>query len=368
VSLVVVLLLVVRVAGQGELRAMSVLTRFSDPKTGGFATSFAAHPVYEADTIAQTQSGPLKVKTYTPTDVANAPGMLLLHGVHHLGMQDPRMVNLARAMASAGFVVATPELHDLTEYHVTPQTVDTIGQSAIWFQQQTHHAVGIVALSFAGGLALMAAARPEYADKMGYVLAVGAHDDMARVARFFATNLMEEPDGTRVPFQAHEYGVLILAYSHLEDFFTSEDVPVARQSLRQRLWETPDPMNTAASLSPAGAGQMKLLVYHREQLEKAFLAVIERHRAEMSAVSPAGRLKSLTMPVYLLHGAGDNIIPPAESRWLAREVPPSELRGLLISRALSHVDVENKVSFRDQWDLIRFMGRVLDEQASLAKH
>ena len=45
VSLVVVLLLVVRVAGQGELRAMSVLTRFSDPKTGGFATSFAAHPV-----------------------------------------------------------------------------------------------------------------------------------------------------------------------------------------------------------------------------------------------------------------------------------------------------------------------------------
>jgi hypothetical protein len=74
------------------------------------------------------------------------------------------------------------------------------------------------------------------------------------------------------------------------------------------------------------------------------------------------------VPVYLLHGAGDNIIPPAESRWLAREVPPSELRGLLISRALSHVDVENKVSFRDQWDLIRFMGRVLDEQASLAKH
>jgi len=160
-SLVVVLLLAVRVAGEGELRAMSVLARFSDPKASGLTASFAAHPIYEAETIAQTQSGPLKVRTYTPTDIKEAPGMMLLHGVHHLGMQDPRMVSLARAMAAAGFVVATPGLHDLTEYHVTPETVDTIGQSAIWFQQQTHHPVGIVALSFAGGLALMGAARPE---------------------------------------------------------------------------------------------------------------------------------------------------------------------------------------------------------------
>ncbi len=365
--IVVSLLTSIRISGAGELRAMSVLLRFSNPNASGLAASFAAHPVREAETIAQTGVGVIRVRTYTPSDVAGAPGMLLLHGVHHLGMHDPRMVNLARAMAAAGFVVATPELHDLTEYHVTPETVNAIGQSAIWFNQQTHHPVGVVALSFAGGLALMAAARPEYADKMGFVLAVGAHDDMARVARFFASNVMEQPDGTGVPFRAHEYGVLILAYSHLEDFFTSSDVPVARESLRQKLWEVPNPALGAAALSPAGAGEMNLLVQHREQLEKAFLEEVERHRAEMAEVSPAGRLKSLTVPVYLLHGAGDNIIPPAESEWLAREVPKADLRGVLISRALSHVDVQGKVSFGDEWKLIRFMGRVLDEESSLAK-
>jgi dienelactone hydrolase len=346
---------------------MSVLLRFSNPKATGLAASFASHPLREAEILAQTPAGSLNIKTYTPTDITNPPGMLLLHGVHHLGMHDPRMVNLARAMAAAGFVVATPELHDLTEYHVTPETVDTIGQSAVWFRQQTHHPVGVVALSFAGGLALMAAARAEYANNMGFVLAVGAHDDMARVARFFASNMMEQPDGTAVPFQAHEYGVLILAYSHLEDFFTSGDVPVARESLRDKLWEVPQPADITPRFSPAGAGEMNLLVQHREQLQNTFLDEVERHRAEMEEVSPAGRLKSLTVPVYLLHGAGDNIIPPAESKWLAREVPASDLRGVLISRALSHVDVQGKVSFGDEWKLIRFMGRVLDEESTLAK-
>ncbi len=54
---------------------------------------------------------------------------------------------------------------------------------------------------------------------MGFVLAVGAHDSMRRVAKFFASNVLELPDGKQEHFQSHEYGLLILAYSHLEDFF-----------------------------------------------------------------------------------------------------------------------------------------------------
>src|SRR5437764_213092 len=133
-------------------------------------------------------------------------------------------------------------------------------------------------LSFAGGMALLAAARPEYSSKISFVAAIGAHDDLARVSRFFAINKIEKPDGSIVPFSAHEYGVLVLAYSHLEDFFSPADIPAARESLRLWLWEQLDASQSAArKMSAAGQTEFGLLVHHRERLEQQLLLEIERH-------------------------------------------------------------------------------------------
>src|SRR5437660_6459968 len=159
---------------------------------------------------------------YAPLDVKAPGGIVLLHGVQHLGIEDPRMWNLARALAGAGVLVMTAELQDLADYRVTARTIDVIGDSAVVLSTRMNHSVGVIGLSFAGGLSLLAAARPEYASRIGFVLAIGAHDDMERVARFFAANVIARPDGTESSLAAHEYGVLVLAYSHLEDFFAPQ--------------------------------------------------------------------------------------------------------------------------------------------------
>ncbi|HZD94377.1 MAG TPA: alpha/beta hydrolase, partial [Candidatus Sulfotelmatobacter sp.] len=198
-----------------HLRATSLLLRFSTPDAGGIAASFAHHPFKEEDGLAQTPHGPLRYRLYLPQDVTNPGGVVLLHGVHHLGIDDPRMWNLARAFAGAGVLVMTPELKDLADYRVTAQTIDVIGDSAVVLSTRTNRTVGLIGLSFAGGLSLLTAAKPEYAKRVGFVFAIGAHDDMGRVARFFAANTIARPDGTETPLAAHEYGVLVLAYSHL---------------------------------------------------------------------------------------------------------------------------------------------------------
>ena len=75
----------------------------------------------------------------------------------------------------------------------TSETIDLIGESAkILSAKMYDRPVGMMGLSFAGGLALLAASRPEYEKAIGFVLAVGAHDDMGRVARFFAANTTEK--------------------------------------------------------------------------------------------------------------------------------------------------------------------------------
>lgn len=362
--LLLFLVLAVIVAWQpvnAHLRAASVLTNLSHPGEKSFIASFAQHPVREEDGSALIAQGPFKFRLYVPEGGAKSGGIVLLHGVHHLGMDDPRLKNLSRALAGTGVEVMTPELQDLADYRVTPRTIDVIGASAVILSMRMKQPVGLIGLSFAGGLSLMAATKPEYKEKIGFVMAVGAHEDMSRVARFFASNIVDNPDGTESHVQAHEYGMLVLAYSHMEDLFPAADVPTAREALREWLWEQPQAMRTAEALSPKGKEELALLLHHHEELQQAFLDEIKLHQTEMDAVSPHDRLQGLKADTFLLHGAADNIIPPSESLWLARDVPPKALKGVLISKALTHVDAGNGEPWSDKWALIHFFARVLEQ-------
>ena len=350
-----------------HLRAISVLLRLGNSKATGVGVRFAQHPIQEQLGTAVTPSGPLKYRLYIPQDVDHPPGIVLLHGVHHLGIQEPRLVNFARALAGTGMEVLTPELQDMADYHVIPRSIDQIGISVVILCNQLHQSrVGVMGLSFAGGLALLAATKPEYSGNLAFVASIGAHDDLARVSRFFATNTIEYPNGTVAPFSAHEYGVLVLAYSHLEDFFSAQDVPFAKDALRFWLWEQSDlSLQAASHLSPAGKAKLDQLLHHRDQIQQQLLDEIKLHGDEMAAVSPRGHLGNLSIPVLLLHGAGDAVIPTSETQWLAKDVPPQALKNVLISPALGHVDVDETVTVSQKWDLVHFMAQIIDREDRL---
>ena len=77
-------------------------------------------------------------------------------------------------------------------------------------------------------------------------------------------------------------------------------------------------------------------------------------------VSPHGHLGTLTTPVYLLHGEGDNIIPAAETQWMASELPSQTLQAELISPVLSHLNLDGKgPSVTDQLELVHFFALIL---------
>jgi hypothetical protein len=174
--------------------------------------------------------------------------------------------------------------------------------------------------------------------------------------------MIEKPDGSAVALKAHEYGVLVLAYTHIEDFFAPHDVPAAREALRQWLWEQPsESMQSTQNMSPAGRAEMERILHHRDLLQPALVREIQRHSDEMEAVSPHGHVSGLRVPVYLLHGTTDSVIPASETMWLAKDVPPQELKIVLISPAMNmiHVDGEQPVTLSQRAALVDFMAQVL---------
>jgi pimeloyl-ACP methyl ester carboxylesterase len=283
--------------------------------------------------------------------------MVVLHGVHHLGIDEPRLMAFSRALAGQGIEVLTPELADIKDYRVTPRSIETIG-AAMRHMRARGQRAGAFGLSFTGGLALMAAADPRYRDDVAFVVAVGAHDDMGRVARFFATSEIERPDGSIQRIPAHEYGALVLVYAHPEDFFPATDLDSVRACLKEVLIEV---TCDSGKLSPSAQRVMQRVFAHDvSYFRDKLLTSAEKHAAEYDQVSPHGKLAGLSAPVLLLHGAGDDVIPPAETEWLAREIPPQHLDAVLISPAISHVEMGEKPTARDQFRVVHFLAKMIE--------
>jgi len=81
--------------------------------------------------------------------------------------------------------------------------------------------VGLLGLSFAGGLSPLPAADARYTPYIQFVVSVGSHDDLERVSGFLVTNTIARPDGTLLEMPGHEYGPLVGDLFACGSFFSS---------------------------------------------------------------------------------------------------------------------------------------------------
>ena len=345
-------------------RATTLLLAFSDPKASPVVVE--EELTIDVPASAAGAARTVKARLFSPPGGTpkDRPAVVLVHGVQYLGIEEPRLQRFAKSVVSAGIVVLTPQVDELADYEVSARLIETVGAAIHALRARSGGAakVGLMGTSFGGGVSLLTAADPRFADDVAFVVAIGAHDDLARVSGFFATDEIEEVTGATTRMHAHGYGATVLVYTHAEDFFPAEDVPAARDALRAWLHEKRDEARERAkTVTPPSRAKLDVMFGPDiSALRPEILAMIERHRADMKTVSPHDRLGGLRAHVYLLHGAGDTVIPATETMWLAHDVPPAVLRSVLVSPAIEHVELKDP-TLGDQWSLVHFMGDVIGE-------
>lgn len=349
-----------------HLQAVAILDLVSGQPLPAPIKAVASEEVMTQDVTIPGSHGPIHARLYAPKGRSDAPAIIVLHGVHHLGMEEPRLIAFASAMSRCGLRVLTPELPGIKDYQVSPESIRTIGESAMWLGTQNpggvRKPVGVMGLSFSGGLSLLAAADPVYQPSISFVVAIGSQDQMVRVAKYYRTGEGARPKGAPELLTPHEYGALVLEYEHPEDFVSAADVPGVRAVLRAHLYEDgPGEKAAMAALTTAQQAEVRgMLNTTSPEIHAKLEAGEARHEADMAAVSPHGHLEKLAVPVYLLHGAGDNIIPASETEWMAAELPPTSLKSVLISPVLSHLNLDGAgPTAKDRWQLVHFFALIL---------
>jgi len=111
-----------------------------------------------------------------------------------------------------------------------------------------------------------------------------------------------------------------------------------------------------------------LIARQIERLRPQLLEAIRADQPQLAAISPQGQIGNLRVPVFILHGSTDDVIPSTESLWLQREIPPKYLRTVLITPAFSHADPNKRVAWHEELRLVHFVADVLRTAESRASN
>ena len=348
---------------QSHAVAAGVLLRLSDTGDTMGLRDWRTVPIVRKSLTLELAGKSVPAYRYEPEIGAGPIGMVLVHGVHFRGIDEPRLVRFAESIAKTGVTVLTPRIASLADYRIDRDAIVQIGGAAHALRQQlgADRPVGVLGISFSGSLALLAAADETLGADIAYVVTVGSYDDLGRVSRFYATGSIERPDGTTVTLRPHEYGPVVWIYSHLADFFPAEGLEDVRASLRHWLHEERDDARAGAARLPE-ASKKKLEAIFAGDIATAAPDLADDvglHAAELDALSPHGHLEQIRVAVFALHGSDDHLIPPSETLWLAHDLPPGVLAYALISGALTHVELGEQASFAERFQAVHFMAGVL---------
>ncbi len=368
-----------------------------------------------------TPRGPLHGRLYEPVRGARRT-ILLTSGLHPAGINEQRLVALARQLTASGVAVFTPDIPELTTFTITPAITDAIEAAAIgmadYANSRADRRIGLIGISFSGGLSIVAAGRAPLRDRVAYVLAIGGHDDLPRVLQYLCTGIEPspvrlKPDATnevrtirsqsgeidvapakivRLPHAAdgissrvglqpdpttrdrkpHDYGVAVILLGVANRAVPPAQADALRAAVRRFLWashldrvdkaladrEFAALRDLAARLPEPSATLLRYLndrdVLH---LGERLLPYIEFYGRD-PALSPSMSPKP-TAPVFLLHGIDDNVIPVEESEYLADDLRGHAPTRLLMTGLISHAQADQPVHAGDIMRLASFWGDLL---------
>src|SRR5262249_36178217 len=153
------------------------------PGTAATLASWRTTPfTRDKDFAVPTRAGDIPARFYRPSKQTRRT-MVLIPGVHRDGINESRLVGLAEDLAATGCGLLTAAAPDLQRYRITPQVTDVIEDAVKWTADQpeyrTDGKIGILGISFSGGLSIVAAGRDSIKDRVAFVMSFGGHGDLS---------------------------------------------------------------------------------------------------------------------------------------------------------------------------------------------
>jgi pimeloyl-ACP methyl ester carboxylesterase len=286
---------------------------------------------------------------YYPEKSRATKAIILVAGLSELGCRHPRLIAFSRLLANKGLLVITPDIREFRNFQIT---AEPINQILFWYNQvprleggEKIQSTGLAGISFSGTLALMAAARPEIRDSVGFVACIGPYSSLIRCTRGWFAAGPVTVQGNHYPTRFYARWLIMLAALNM---LPSESDRQFLHSVLDNLLLQRNIPPASPDLTPAGVRWYALATMREDQSDPEISKQIETYLVSSiyPQLDPESSLGNLRCPAFIMHGAYDDLISPDESRELHQRISNSYL---LISPFLTHTHpVDTQLSWKQK--------------------
>lgn len=274
--------------------------------------------------------------------------LIVVPGLHPKGIYDHRFVAFAETCAEAGFRVVAPDLPEFRNFKITNESVQIL-RFVLNEVRDPGKTTGMLGISYGAGPVFLLAAE----QKLDYIISIGGYYNLSHAIEYALT--ATHPGS--IKRETHEWGRLIFALNHMDQFAPSADLEILRESLIMRLdLKEKEAEVLEKGLSGAGKDFMQgILEGLSADQRKACDEILKQREKEAFEFSPQRVLCGVdrSTRVYLIHGTGDKAVPYEETLELETGLKETGFQPhCLITHGLTHVDL---MKFASIWELLKLL-------------
>lgn len=271
--------------------------------------------------------------------------IVLYHGASPFAEEHPGMLSLGQSMANAGVRVHIPRLPLLKDLEITNENVDWIAHHFNWFRNLDQNKDQIVipaGISFAGGLLLKAMLHPLIAPTPPKsVFTYGTYFDFHSSIKFLLTGEINH-NGFSYKIIPNDWGLIVLFHNYLKFIDPGFDSTQMRDVLKLRVQNEVEDSEIALLDLPEIQQNLLRNIFSAkitEEIEKLAENMINACDQKINELSPANWGNKIKIPVFIMHGTNDTMIPFTESILLSECLENSHL---FISNMYEHREISSK--------------------------
>jgi len=370
ILLVAILAALAWAVGSGRLGRVALAIRVLDdlrrPGAGSWLQRATPAPQFERRIL--TEGGRrISADLYRPARGGSRTPLLFVPGLVPEGKDDPRVAPFAGLLARVGFTVVVPDLPSFRTLRAHPDNLQELRAALAAVCARPDLAprgrAGVFGVSYAGGVAVLAALDPSLGARIPFVASVGGYADLDTTLRYLATGRQFDRGRMR-EVRPDAYGRLVFLKT-FEEFLGSPQDRQTLEAMAER--RIADPEATLDDLAPSLGSEARVLydLFERatpDEVPSLIARLPAGLRRCMDELSPARRsFAGLRSRLYLVHARDDGTFPVTESRRIAALARPHVRVRLAVLDALQHVEPE-------PWrrDVRGFLTRDVPEAARLA--
>ncbi len=281
---------------------------------------------------------------YSRFPLKKRPLFILNIGISSYSENHVILNRLAKAIALLGYHAFIPCFYEMKDCWVRKESVEHIEHAILAISNLDYvnsNRIGLIGVSFGGGLSLLAVKNPEVNKKVKFALVIGIYSDLESSLRFSFTGKFKVQSKIKC-FYPNPLGRIIFFNNFLEKIKLFKNVEKAKKVLgdflkdRKRL-----AFENIRNLEPADQ-KLILSLYRGCENDGVCYKLINSNIKELSdTISPKYIKDDLGIPIFIIHDIYDDMIDYGQSIDLADSLYSS--CGIYLH--LSDILCKNKINY-----------------------